>query len=191
MNQSIHSTDLLQWLAGPVKSLTARTVTLSHDIETEDTAAALLEFTRGGIGVIQGSTSCYPGDPAKIELHGTKGTIVLEEGSITQWQLSDAEEGEEEAMLGLEQSAGSGSADPMGISFENHRQQMLDMIEAIEQDREPLIPGAEARKAVEVILAFYKSAKTGEQLSWEAKIQLIDLQFLAYMPELMPTGPNL
>ena len=167
MNQSIHSIDLLQWLAGPVKSIYARTTTLNHDIETEDTAAALLEFTQGGMGNIQGSTSCWPGDPAKIELHGTKGTIVLEEGRITSWQLADAKEGEEAAMVGLEQSSGSGSADPMGISYENHRQQMLDMIDAIENDREPLIPGKEARKAVEIILAIYESARESQAVMLE------------------------
>ncbi len=161
MNQSIHSIDLLQWLAGPVERLVARTDTLNHEMETEDSAAALLTFRGGGMGVIQGSTSCWPGDPARVELHGTRGTIVLEEGRIVTWRLEDAADGEEASMLGLEQKHGSGSADPMGIGFENHQRQIVDMIAAIRDDREPAVPGAEARKAVAIILAIYESARTG------------------------------
>lgn len=165
MNQSIHSIDLLQWLAGPVESLYAKTATLNHDIQTEDTASALLSFKSGGMGVIQGSTSCWPGDPAKIELHGSKGTVVLEEGRITTWKLEDASEGEEEEMLTLEQNLGSGSADPMGISYDKHKRQLQDFISAIQADHEPIISGNEARKAVEIILAIYQAAKEEKAVS--------------------------
>lgn len=158
MNQSIHSIDLLQWLAGPVDSLYAKTATLNHKIQTEDTASALLSFRSGGMGVIQGSTSCWPGEPAKIELHGTKGSIVLEEGRISSWKLQDAGNSEEVEMLTLEQKLGSGSADPMGISHDKHKRQIVDFMSAINHDQEPIISGAEARKAVEIILAIYRSA---------------------------------
>ena len=164
MNQSIHSIDLLQWLAGPVESLYAKTATLTHDIQTEDTASALLSFKSGGMGVIQGATSCWPGDPAKIELHGSKGTIVLEEGRITTWKLEDASEDEEDEMLNLEKKLGSGSADPMGISYDKHRRQILDMLSAIQNNHEPIVSGTEARKAVEIILAIYESANAGQMV---------------------------
>ena len=159
MNQSIHSIDLLQYLAGPVKSVFAHTATLAHDMETEDTAAAVLRFGSGAIGVIQGSTSCWPGSPARLELCGTKGSVTLEEGRIVRWELKDTTEKEKEAMLSLEQTSGSGSADPMGIDFENHKRQIEDMLSAIENSHEPVIAGEEARKAVEIILAIYQSAK--------------------------------
>ncbi|MXZ24691.1 MAG: Gfo/Idh/MocA family oxidoreductase [Caldilineaceae bacterium SB0665_bin_21] len=161
MNQSIHSIDLLQWLAGPVDYVFARTATLSHDIETEDTATALLGFAHGGMGVIQGATSCWPGTAARIELQGPQGTIVLEEGRIVTWQLADADDEEEAAMLSLEAGTGSGSQDPAGIGSENHRQQILDLIEAIHGDRAPAVAGDEGRKAVEIVRAIYRSATTG------------------------------
>jgi predicted dehydrogenase len=165
MNQSIHSIDMLQWLAGPVKNVFARTATLNHQMETEDTAAALIDFESGGMGVIQGATSCWPGEPARVELHGTKGTITLEEGRITTWNLADAGEAEKAEMLSLEAKLGSGSQDPMGISFEKHRRQILDMISAIENDHDPIIPGDEARKAVAIILAIYESSRTGQSVA--------------------------
>ena len=161
MNQSIHSIDLLQWLAGPVDCVFARTATLSHDIKTEDTAVALLEFAHGGLGVIQGATSCWPGTAARIELRGDQGTIVLEEGRIVTWQLADAEDEEEAVMLSLEADTGSGSQDPMGIGSENHRLQILDLIEAIHGERAPAVAGAEGRKAVEIVRAIYRSTITG------------------------------
>jgi predicted dehydrogenase len=165
MNQSIHSIDLLQWLAGPVDSLYANVATLNHEMQTEDTAAAVLRFKSGGMGVIQGATSCWPGEPARVELRGSQGTIILEEGRISTWQLADASPEEEAEMLALETKQGSGSADPMGISYEKHRRQILDMISAIQNDHEPVVPGAEARKAVEIILAIYESAKAQQPVS--------------------------
>jgi UDP-N-acetyl-2-amino-2-deoxyglucuronate dehydrogenase len=161
INQSIHSIDLLQWLAGPVESVFGQTATLAHRMETEDTAAAVLTFRSGALGVIQGATSCWPGDRARIELHGDKGTIVLEEGRITQWKLAGAAPDEEAQMLALEETRGSGSSDPMAIGFELHRRQIADLIEAIRDDRPPAIGGAEARKALEIILAIYRSAQMG------------------------------
>jgi UDP-N-acetyl-2-amino-2-deoxyglucuronate dehydrogenase len=159
MNQAIHTIDLLQWLVGPVESVVGRTATLAHQIETEDTASAVLSFKNGALGVIQGATSAWPGDPARVELRGDRGTIVLEEGRIVTWTLADAAPGEAEAMLTLEgQGGGSGAADPMAIGSERHRRQIVDFIEAIRQRRPPRIEGAEARKSVEIIRAIYRSA---------------------------------
>jgi predicted dehydrogenase len=160
MNQAIHNVDLVQWLAGPVSSVVGRTTTLAHKMETEDTASALLTYANGALGVIQGATSCWPGDPARVELHGDRGTIVLEEGRIVVWKLQDAAPGEEEAMLALELAAGSGAADPMAIGFEKHRRQIVDLMEAIRSGRSPAIRGEEARRSVEIVRAIYRSAAT-------------------------------
>ena len=158
MNQSIHSIDLLQYLAGPVESVMARTATLAHEMQTEDTASAVLTFKNGALGVIQGATSCWPGDRARVELHGDRGTIALEEGRIVHWKLADAVPGEEEAMLTLEQAQGSGAANPTAIGYEMHRRQIVDLIDAIRQNRVPAIQGAEARRSVEIIRAIYLAA---------------------------------
>lgn len=169
MNQSIHNIDLLQWLAGPVKSIMAQSATLAHDMQTEDTASALLTFEHGGLGVIQGATSCWPGDRARVELHGDQGTIVLEEGRIVVWKLADASEEEEHAMLTLETQQGSGAADPTAIGYEMHRRQIVDLIEAIRTGRTPAIQGAEARKAVEIICAIYLAASNGHLVTLPIK----------------------
>ncbi len=165
MNQSIHNIDLLQWLVGPVETVFACTATLSHEMETEDTASVVLTFQNGALGVIQGATSCWPGDEAKTELHGSQGTIVLEDGRIVVWKLADAEAGEEERMLNLEETQGSGASDPTAIGFEMHRRQIVDLVEAINEGRPPMIEGAEARRSVEIIRAIYHSAETNQVVS--------------------------
>lgn len=165
MNQAIHSIDLLQWLAGPVESVIGRTATLAHQMETEDTASAILTFKHGALGVIQGATSCWPGDRARLELHGDRGTICLEEGHIVTWKLADAASDEEEAMLNLETLQGSGASDPTAIGSERHRRQIVDFINAIHTGQPPLIEGAEARRSIEIIRAIYRSAQENRSIA--------------------------
>ena len=165
MNQSIHSIDLLQWLAGPVASVYARTATLAHQMETEDTAAAVLTFSNGALGIIQGSTACFPGQQARISLQGDQGTIVIEEGRIVVWKPDSAAPDEEAEMLALEQAQVSGSQNPSGIGHELHRRQIADFVEALRNDSQPAISGAEARKSVELIRAIYHSARLGQPVN--------------------------
>jgi UDP-N-acetyl-2-amino-2-deoxyglucuronate dehydrogenase len=165
MNQAIHTIDLLQWLAGPVRDVCARTETLAHRMQTEDTAVALVTYSSGALGVIQATTSAWPGQRARLEISGERGTIVLEEGIITQWKLSDARPGEEDTMLGLEDRAGTGASDPMGIGYDKHQRQIEDFIAAVREHRSPLVDGEEGRKAVEVITAIYRAAETGRVVS--------------------------
>ena len=164
MNQSIHTIDLMLWLAGPATEVWARTATLAHRIETEDTGVAIISFPHRALGVIEGTTSSWPGDPARLEFHGDKGTIVLEEGRIVRWDLEDATADEKERMVSLERSVGSGSSDPLAIGIEKHKRQLADFIAAIREDRQPAVDGREARRAVDVVLAIYESAREGKPI---------------------------
>jgi UDP-N-acetyl-2-amino-2-deoxyglucuronate dehydrogenase len=162
INQAIHTVDLLQWLAGPVSTVFGHAGTLAHVMEAEDTASAVLTFQQGALGVIQAATSCWPGDPARAEFHGTKGTIALEDGRVTVWNLTDSTIAEKEAITSLEAQDGQSYADPSAIAHVSHRRQIEDMIDAVLNDREPRVTGTEARKAIEIIRAIYLSAKCGE-----------------------------
>src|SRR6056297_1291284 len=153
MNQGIHNVDLLQYLAGKIENIFAWTRTLAHDIETEDTVVAVLNFSDGFLGSIEASTACWPGESGKVEVFGDKGTIILSDGRITRWQIHDAKENEEEKMLDLEEDKGSGARSVSGFSTEMHYEQINDFIDAIEKNREPIILGYEARKSVEIIRA--------------------------------------
>ncbi len=164
MNQAIHSVDLLLWMMGPAREVTAHVATLAHErIEVEDVAAATVRFANGALGVIEATTAGYPGSLKKIELTGSQGTAILEEEDIIKWEFAESRSDDEqlrERMLGKTETGG-GAADPAAIGHWAHTQLFLDFLEAIEQDRPPIIDGHEGRKSVELILAIYESAKTG------------------------------
>jgi len=164
INQSIHAIDLLQWFMGPVESVQAFTGTVGHKrIEVEDNAVAALRFRNGAFGVIEGSTSVYPGFLKRIEISGTKGSMILEEETLKAWDFAESlpEDEEIRKKFGAGTETGGGAADPGAISFEGHRRQFEEFITSLEQGRSPLVDGREAKKAVEIIQAIYTSASNG------------------------------
>ncbi|MHC4557304.1 MAG: Gfo/Idh/MocA family protein [Planctomycetota bacterium] len=160
MNQSIHMVDMLCDVMPPIESLQAFTATLGHEMEAEDTAVAVLRYTNGALGMIYGTTASYPGQFRRFEITGTKGTVINIENSITVWQFADEKPEDAEVLKKFGQiEGGGGVADPAAITHENHTRNFKAFINALEAGEEFWIGGTEARKAVEVILAIYKSAK--------------------------------
>ncbi|UCG48738.1 MAG: Gfo/Idh/MocA family oxidoreductase [Phycisphaerales bacterium] len=160
MNQSIHMVDMLCDVMEPIESLQAYTATLGHQMEAEDAAVAVLRYSNGALGVIYGTTASYPGQFRRFELTGTRGTVIQVENSFTVWQFSEekAEDAEIRQKYG-QIEGGGGVADPAAITHENHTRNFKAFLEALESSEDFWISGPEARKAVEVILAIYKSAK--------------------------------
>ncbi len=161
MNQSIHAIDLLLWVAGEVSQVSARCGNLLHGgIEVEDNAVAWLRFKSGALGVIQGSTTCFPGEPKRLEIKGTTGSATLEDDKPTFWQF-ETPQPEDAAIRDWKNAAkiGGGASDPGAISLDGHRAQIEDFASAIRDHRPPAIPGQEGRRAVELITAIYRSSK--------------------------------
>ncbi len=155
INQGIHTIDLLLYIMGDVESVSANCATLGHEgIEVEDVATATLKFKNGALGTIIGTTAVYPGLPARLEIHGTKGSVRIEGDELVLWEV----EGEEKYLPPKNSAKKTGASDPMAIDYIPHMLQIQDIIEAITQDRQPLVNGIEGRKALEVILAIYESA---------------------------------
>lgn len=163
MNQSIHMIDMLCDLMPGIESVQAYTATLGHEMEAEDTATAVLRYTNGALGMIYGTTSSYPGQFRRFEITGTKGTVINVENSITVWQFEDDRpEDEEVRKRFMKIEGGGGVADPAAITHENHTRNFKAFLESLEKNEDFWISGPEARKAVEVILAVYRSAKEGK-----------------------------
>ncbi len=161
MNQSVHFIDLLQWIMGPVASLYANVATLAHSgIEVEDVATVTLKFQNGALGVIEGSTSIVPGFPGRLEIHGTKGTVVLEEDKIKLWEIT----GEEDVPSSAVNQSGEASSNPEGLSLEGHAAEIEHVMNAIRSGGEVLVDGRAARNAVEIITAIYDSARTRKEV---------------------------
>lgn len=169
MNQGIHTIDLLQWLMGPVKQVTAFTKTLAHErIEVEDTGVVAIEFANGALGTIACTTSMWPGHFRIVEVAGDKGTVAMADSKFFFWQFAD--ETPEDARVRKEYvefpAVSVGAADPSaGVTADCHRANFADFLDAIDKGKEPSVSGREARSAVEIILAIYESARTGKTVS--------------------------
>ncbi len=166
MNQGVHGIDLLLWIMGDVKSVVAKADHLVRHIEVEDTVAAIVTFESGSFGVIEGATSCNPGEPARFELHGEKGTIILTDAGIRRWAVSkDDKHLAEDDEIAPQEERVHGVSDPKAISTEGHIALIRDFVEAIQNDRKPMVSPQSARKPVELILAIYESARTGREVT--------------------------
>lgn len=164
MNQGVHYVDLLQWLMGPVRGVDARMSTAAHTVETEDVVAALLEFESGAQGVLQATTAAYPGLYERLEVMGTGGTVVVEDGVLVVRELKD-ERGEAPPygrQDGLVGRAPLSEASATG--FEGHRRQLAELVDDLRAGRDPLVTGEEGRKALEIILAVYESGRSGRRV---------------------------
>ncbi len=158
INQAIHTVDLLRWMMGPVETAFAMKSALRYpQIEGEDTLVASLRFRSGALGVIEAATSAKPGFKRRLEISGERGAVILDGDAISCWAI----DGESEDSNGGEQIT-DGSANPAAISNEGHRRQIEDMMRAVIEDRAPMIDGREGRKSLELVVALYASANTGE-----------------------------
>lgn len=158
MNQGIHGVDLLQYLAGPVRKLTAVCKTQTRPVEVEDSAVAILEFENGAVGALEGYTTCCPGYPRRLEICGDKGSIVLQEEDILRWDLP----GEKPDLT--VHSSGAAS-DPSAISNAGHVRQLSNMVRAVRGEEVLLVDAVEGRKPVEIILSIYESSDKGTSVS--------------------------
>ena len=164
MNQAIHMIDMLCDLLGPVESVQAYCDMLGHcDMETEDTAVASLRFENKALGLIYGTTASYPGQFKRFEITGTKGTAIYLEDSLVTWQFAE-EKPEDQLILEKygQQSSGGGAADPGDIDFKYHKANIEAFIDAIDTGKQFALDGKEGRKAVELVLAIYESARNNK-----------------------------
>lgn len=180
MNQSIHSIDLLQWLAAagmskldasanPVEQVFCFTGKLGHDpslIEVEDTAAAAVRLRGGGLAQILAATSMYPGTHRRILVAGRDGTAEVSEDTLTHWEFREARDEDEQirAKFGAATDHGGGASDPMAISHSGHRANIADFLAALDSGSTPSIDAPEARKAVAIIEACYASMAKGQPM---------------------------
>src|SRR6267378_2400594 len=161
INQGVHTVDLLLWLLGDVVRVQARTGTLLHKIEAEDTAAAILEFSSGALGILHATTAAYPGYPRRVEISGTEGTVILEHDRITAVNLRTGPSVAKSAPADENQSASSAAV----TDFRGHQAVLEDFLQAIQQNRAPACDGLEGRRSIALIEAIYRAAKTPDRVA--------------------------
>jgi predicted dehydrogenase len=143
-------------------------------METEDVAVAVLRFDNGALGTVAGTTGAYPGMGARIEVYGDRGSAVLADDRLASLQLWT--EGDEvspystsaahraEAVVG-EADLPRAARDPAAIDIASHAAQIADMMQAIRDDRAPLVDGDAGRRPVEIILGVYESARSHQEVT--------------------------
>ena len=154
MNQGIHGVDLLQYLMGDAKVLQGRAKTLIHSIEVEDTAAALLEFECGALGVIEATTSSYPGFDRRLEIRGDRGYLTLQEDTILELMIN----GEQVELPKREASVVSTAADPSKLDYRMHARQLQNLLDAVEGKAKLLIDAWEGYRAVRLVEDVYRTS---------------------------------
>jgi predicted dehydrogenase len=161
LNQGIHYVDLLRWLMGPVAEVTAVCTTQAHQIEVEDTSLAIVRFTSGAVGTIVSSTAAFPGFAARLEITGTKGTVIVEDGRLVSRAFGD---GAQPPDGGPRPGAGA-AADPAALDVHGHAAQLADLLAAIDEGRAPAVDGEAGRAALEIVCAVYESSRSGRTVT--------------------------
>lgn len=157
MNQCIHNIDLLRWMMGDeVDEVMGMTDRLRHPyIDCEDLGIALIKFKNRSYGIIEGTTNVYPKNLEEtLYLFGEKGTVKAGGQSVNrieEWRFADALDSPEEVLRSF-------SEDPPNIYGFGHTSLYADMIDAIKNDRPPYVDAEAGKRALELVLAIYKSA---------------------------------
>ena len=156
INQGVHTVDLLLWLLGDVVRLQARTATVLHKIEAEDTVLAILEFASGALGSLYATTAAYPGYPRRLEVTGTQGTVVLEQDRIVAADLRNP------PPKGIANSAPdtNPSATSAAVTdIRGHQAVIEDFLHAIEHNSSPACDGPEGRRSIALVESIYRAAR--------------------------------
>lgn len=165
INQAIHQIDILLYIIGPVSTVNGIwQIGARHDIESEDIVNALLSYQSGATGVIQAATAFWPGYTERVEIHGTNGTAIISGDRLTAWDVQADESANATDPAPVEHDAASGSSDPMSIRLTSLERQFQDFADSIRTGREPVVNGEEGYRALEIVLAIYRSCRENKSV---------------------------
>lgn len=161
MNQCIHNIDLLRWMMGDdIAEVIGMTDRLNHEyIEAEDLGIALIRFKNGAYGIVEGTTDIYPKNLEEtLYLFGEKGTVKAGGQSVNiieEWNFSDMLDDPDEVKAQYHEA-------PPNVYGFGHTPLYADVIDAIRNNRKPYVDARAGRRALELVLAIYQSAATGQ-----------------------------
>lgn len=183
INQSPHMLDLLQWFVGDIEEITGCWSNLTHPyVEVEDTALAMIRFKNGALGSIVASLSQKPGIFTKVHVHGSNGasvgvetdrgaTFIAGMSSIAEPPLNDIWTiPGEEPLLAKFQSDDRAHFSQIDSTLHYHMLQIKDFLDAIQEQRPPLITGEQGRIVVAMIQAIYRSQKERRTIRFDEMV---------------------
>jgi UDP-N-acetyl-2-amino-2-deoxyglucuronate dehydrogenase len=180
MNQGVHTVDLLVATMGRPVEVFAYTGTLAHErIETEDVAVGVVRFASGALGVLHATTAAYPGLSARLQVHGDRGSVVIDDDVLTFIHRTPQGTEREEKMMGSTSnspnqvgdladavSAGpTAGSNPRGLGTRAHRAQYENFLAALAGTETLRVDLTTNRQAISIITGAYESARTGRPVS--------------------------
>lgn len=152
MNQGIHHIDMMNWLLGPVKSVTAIIKRRLVKIETEDTGSAILEFKNGVLGTIEVSTAIRPRNiENSIAVLGEKGNIKIGGLNMNEVEIYDFINNKKTKNL-IRKNI-SNEKNNHFLFYKNIFNNLMDK----KNSKNNFIDGNEAIKSLEIVNAIYQS----------------------------------
>jgi UDP-N-acetyl-2-amino-2-deoxyglucuronate dehydrogenase len=160
MNQAIHNIDLLIWLMGDVEEVYSMSATRLRNIEAEDVSTGVVRFKNGSLGVVEAATTIYPKNlEESLSIFGETGTAIIGGTTATQFNHLVIESLNDEETNAIIEKV---KANPLGKP--GHQCIIEDMIQAIQEDREPIVSGEDGKRALQLVLAFYESAEKKQRV---------------------------
>jgi UDP-N-acetyl-2-amino-2-deoxyglucuronate dehydrogenase len=163
MNQASHYVDMIQWLVGPVDSISAKTATLARRIESEDSGVAILRFRNGAIGTIEVTMLTYPRNlEGSITIMGEKGTVKIGGTALNRiehWEFAEADEDDREA------EELRAAPNPLSVYGSGHQPYYQNVLQVLRGVALPGTDGREGRRSLELILGIYEAARTGRDVA--------------------------
>jgi UDP-N-acetyl-2-amino-2-deoxyglucuronate dehydrogenase len=160
-NQASHHIDLLEWMMGDVESVFAKSSTALVDVETEDTAVAVLRFTSGALGIIEATTAVRPKDlEGSISLLGEKGSVEIAGFAVNEmrhWNFVEPDPADQEVRTEY-------SVNPPNVYGFGHQAYLEHVVDCVNHGKAGLVDGLKGRKSLELITAIYESIETGEEV---------------------------
>lgn len=163
MNQCIHGIDLLLWMMGsPVRKVYGTTRNFSHPyIEAEDCGVAVIEFANGTLATFEGSSSIYePASETAFYIFGHNGAAKIGGPALNILEKLQAADPD------LSLSGADLSEAIINVYGNSHPRLYADMIQAVHTDKAPLVSVADGKRAMDVVLAIYKSQREGKPVDF-------------------------
>jgi predicted dehydrogenase len=161
-NQASHHIDLLEWMLGTPVSVMAKTETYMSDIEVDDTAAAIIKFENGAMGIIEATTATRPSDlEGSLSILGEKGSVVIGGFAVNKmeiWNFTGMTEVERDRLIA------EYAENPPNVYGFGHIRYIEHVLDSIENNKQALVDGLEGRKSLELINAIYESAETAREV---------------------------
>jgi len=180
-----HDLDYLQWFFGPIDWVMARADTLVHHVEVEDTVSATLKFKSGAIVSFAGTLAACASKAPRFEIFGETGALSLIRGRSEGKRPSALlfSNGKVWRTIAGKENVSSRPywsrvpAWVTGISCVPSVNALIrnlkEFLSSIVDEKEPLVPGEEGRKSLEMTDGIYRSSNEGSWSGFPSKAERI------------------